>query len=160
MRSDWANITAAPIRSQSLALARAGLSVSVRIMKPSKPTLSKKNCPHHFMNERMRSLVKNVRVLPPLGEGLEKSLLAKVMPVCEVSLLPHRHESLVYFRYSVCITLPLTTKNADTGALRHPSAKIHPCCARKLCHTRLCRNMRESELPKRKNYNAQHKFRF
>lgn len=31
----------------------------------------KKNCPHHFMNERMLSLVKNVCVLPPNGEHLE-----------------------------------------------------------------------------------------
>lgn len=71
MRSDWTNITAAPILSQVLALTRTGLTVSVRIMKPSKPTPAKKNCPHHFMNERMLSLVKNVRVLPPNGEHLD-----------------------------------------------------------------------------------------
>ena len=91
MRSDWVNITAAPIRSLSLALAGTGLSVSVRIMKPSKPTLSKKNCPHHFMNERMLSLVKNVRLLPPFGE----ILLVQETSVCEISLLPPRHSAIL-----------------------------------------------------------------
>lgn len=52
--------------------------------------------------------------------------MAKEMPVSEVSLLPPRHDSLVYFRYSVCITLLITAKNGEIAAVRHLGAKITP----------------------------------
>lgn len=104
MRCNWPNMTATPIRILPLAPTRTGLSVSVRIMKPTKPTRSEEKCPHHFMNERMVSLVSCLRVLPPPSEHCEGLYW---LQGCQ-SVRSRRHESLAYFRDSVCITLLIT----------------------------------------------------
>lgn len=110
---DWTTVTAAPPSAGSdwFPPPRTGLTVSVRIMKPSKPTLPEKNCPYHFMNEMIRSLVRNAPAPQRAADWLK---------------LPVRHDLSIYFRTFVCITKLMGAQTpAETGA-QHRSYYARP----------------------------------
>lgn len=74
--------------------------------------------------------------------------MAKVMPVCEVSLIPPNHESLVYFKYSVCIILLITPEGnrCSEASWRINSLMVHQT----VCHTCFCCKVLMYRLSKRK----------
>lgn len=78
------------------------------LWNPPNPRFGKKlPTPLYEWND---ALIGESRGCPPAPwRAFGDSLLAKVMPVCEVSLIPPNHESLVYFKYSACIILLITT---------------------------------------------------
>lgn len=93
------------------------------------------NCPHHFMNESVLSLVKNARGLPPLAERLQTDdWLRRCQSVRSSRSRPHMsHWSVLGVLSASSCSEPVKKQQQQKRCGETPQrARTHPWCSANL----------------------------